>query len=131
MAVSSIGTFTFVSMQPPPSFPYQGIELESRAGINGYAAWKTGITADPFGVTTLRDVATLGAAESLFTSYQALVAADPVLIAYAGSYLPFRVLVLRVEPEELRATVLGVGGINGVSRAIVRAKWLLLPWVQP
>jgi hypothetical protein len=131
MAVSQIGTFTFVSMLPPPPFPYQNLEFEARAGVNGYAAWKTGIMADQFQVSTLIDLPTIAAAATIFSNYQALVAASPVGIAYAGMPLPFYVLVQKVEAEEMRATVLGVGGINGTSRAILRAKWTLIPWVLP
>lgn len=130
MANSQIGNYTFVSMLPPPLFPYEGTELEARAGVNGYAAWKTGKAADDFTVVTLRDVASLAAAAAAFANYQTLVAAAPQTIYYAGMILPFKVLVRKVEPEEIRQVVRGVGGISGTSGAIVRAKWSLLPWQQ-
>lgn len=131
MAVSSIGVYTFVSMLPPPSHPFAGMEFESRAGVDGYAAWKTGYAADRFSVTTFRDLANLAAAQAQFALYQTLVGASPVAIVHAGSTLPFYVLVERVEPEEIRAILLGVGGINNLSYGIVRAKWSLIPWVMP
>jgi len=131
MAASSIGAFDFVSMLPPPSFPFAGMEFEARAGVNGYAAWKTGYAADRFSVTTVRDVVNFAAATVLFANYQTLVGANPQTIYYGGGQLPFYVLVEKVEPEEIRQVVLGVGGINGVSRGLVRAKWMLIPWVLP
>lgn len=130
MAASQIGSFDFVSMLPPPYFPRPALEYEARAGVSGYAAWKTGITADQFQVTTLRDLASFNAAESQFLAYQTICGTVQT-IRYAGDLMPFMVLVQCCEPEEIRRIALGVGGILGVSRAIVRAKWTLIPWVQP
>lgn len=131
MANSQIGSFTFVSMAPPPVFPKSGLELESRAGVDGYSAWQTGNTAERFTVSTLKDTASLAAALALYESYQALVGQGAVAIAYAGTALPFLVLVEKVEAEEIRKIVRGVGGTLGNSQGLIRAKWSLIPWVQP
>lgn len=131
MANSQIGTFQFVSMAPPPVYPRAGLEYESRAGVDGYAAWKTGNTAERFAVSTFADTASLAAAIALYGSYQALVGQSPQAIYYAGTALPFLVLVEKVEAEEIRSIVRGVGGVLGNSAAIVRAKWTLISWVQP
>lgn len=129
MAISQIGSFQFVTMNPPPQFPFPGMEFEARAGVNGYAAWKIGWAADRFQVVTFRDCVDLAAAQSEYTNYQTLVGAAPQTIHYAGMLLPFKVIVERVEADQVTSTALGVGGILGTSRGYVRAKWSLIPWV--
>ena len=53
MSASSIGPFPFVRLSEFPLPPQEQIELESRAGRHGVAAWLTGFKGQPF--ASIRD----------------------------------------------------------------------------
>lgn len=113
-------------MHPRPQGAQEGIVLESRAGAAGHAAWKTGSRGESITVETLADVSSYANAVTLCGSYEA--AAGSLLACTMGGASVGTYLVTRVNatPE---AIVLGVGGLAGQSRALVRATWHLVAWV--
>jgi hypothetical protein len=126
--MSAIAGFRFVRMDPMPAGPQEQIILEARAGVTGITAWKGGRKGRPLQLTTIADTPSGQGAANLVLAYQQLVGAGLVPIFYAGSQLPFGVLVLSVEPVEISETLLGVGGLNGLSRGLCVARWEVLPW---
>jgi len=121
---SALGIFNFLTMSRRPTGPQPKIVLESRAGVNGFAAWHTGIRGESQTVETWVDTSDYAGAEALAQLYAAAVG-SVLPIMYAGAILPFSALVLSVDaqPEPL---VIGFGGLSGVSRAGVRATWQIL-----
>ena len=129
MAVSSIGAFTFVSLTPHPPEPAEELEVQMRAGKNGAMIWKSGKRPRPFQVTTLRDCVNQADALTALTNYTALIGGAPQTLTYNGATWAYKVVVVRIEPIVVGATVGGVGGVLGSSRGMIRCKWHLLPWV--
>ena len=122
MPTSSIGTATFISMDPPPTAAVQQIVLESKAGVNGHGAFLTGSRQAPQQVTTVRD----------FTSFALAVAAKAVYESAVGSVLAVvyggvgigNALILGVDCQ-CQALVGAVGGLSGSPAAVVTARWTL------
>ena len=129
MSASSIGSFPFVRLSEFPLPPQEQIELESRAGRHGVAAWLTGFKGQPFAVDSLADTANGVAAANMIALYTSLVGAAPQTVVYGGVILPYQVLVKGIEPLEVTQTILGVGGILGLSQGLVIARWRLIAWV--
>ena len=123
MPTSSLGAATFVSMDRRPAKPTQKIQLESKPGVAGSAAWLTGVRSDPQQVTTVADVASYSAAQTLCATYQAMVG-TVVAITHGGVSLGYYALILDVDAQP-EAIALGVGGLGGSSRALVRARWTI------
>ena len=128
MPASRIGPYTFISMSRCPSSPNQRLSTETRAGVNGTAIWRVGTGGQPFQVRTVADALTFGAAVTLFRSYETLIGSGALPIIYGGESMPYLVAVLSVEPDDVAATAIGVGGLLGTSTGIVRATWTLQPW---
>ena len=122
--ISALGNFDFLTMSRRPVGPLPKIAIESRAGVNGVAAWNTGTRGEVQTIETYVDVPTFGYAQTLADLY-ATVVGSLLPITYAGQTLPFVALVLSVEAQP-EAIVLGVGGLSGVSRAAVRATWQIV-----
>ena len=128
MATSMIGPYTFISMSRCPSSPNQRLALETRAGVNGTAIWKVVAGGHAFQVRTVVDALTFDAAVSTFRAYETLIGSGALPIIYGGQSMPYLVAVLHVEPDDVAATAIGVGGRLGNSQGIVRATWTLQPW---
>jgi hypothetical protein len=126
---SSIGSHLFVRISDLPAPPQQQIELESRAGRHGLAAWLTGVKGQPFELTSWADVANGLSAVQAIGLYSALVGAGPQAVVYGGIPLAYHVLVLGVQPVEVTSTLLNVGGNLGISHGLCVAKWQLVQWV--
>jgi hypothetical protein len=130
MSLYFIGDFQFFSLSRPPSLPKQRTEREVRPGTDGVSLWRTGRRGEPFTVNSSRDVSSIEAAVLFLTSYQAFQGGDPVEIVWADhEYQSLLVYVHDVEPIEDRthAVLLGIGGVNGTSGAILRCTWVLEP----
>jgi hypothetical protein len=123
MPASYFGTAAFLTMVPRPQGPTQKIALESRPGVNGNAAWATGIRSEPQQIETLRDVVDWSAALTLCAGYQAMVG-SVVTVTYAGTLQAFAALILDVDPQP-ESIVKGLGGVAGASTALVRARWTI------
>lgn len=118
---SSFGSLTFLTMEPRPPAPTAKVQLESRAGVTGNAAWNTGVRSGPVQVETVADVSSWSGAVTLAATYEAAVG-TVLSITYGGQSLGYNALILSVEarPEKI---VKGMGGLSGSSAAIVRARW--------
>lgn len=116
-------------MDRPPDIPTPTIEVERRAGVNGVTIWNTGTRPPAFVLVTMRDTVNQADAITAFSNYATLVGAAPQTLVYQGLTWAYKVAVLAVEPVELRATILGVGGVLGNSRGLARVRWTLQPWV--
>ena len=123
MPASAFGVYDFLVMEQRPAAPAQKIQLESRAGVAGNAAWSTGVRSEPQQISTIRDVATYSDAVNLCASYEGIVG-TVVTIIYGGVALLYSALILSVDAQP-EAIVGGVGGIAGSSRALVRARWTI------
>ncbi len=130
MSASSIGPFPFIRISEFPLPPQEQMELESRAGRHGMAAWLTGFKGQPFAVESIADTINGVAAANAITNYTALVGANPQTVVYGGVTLPYQVLVKGIEPLEVTQTILGVGGLLGLSQGLVIARWRLIAWVM-
>ena len=118
---SSFGSLAFLTMEPRPPAPTAKLQLESRAGVAGNAAWNTGVRSGSVQVETVADVSSWSAAVTLAATYEAAVG-TVLAITYGGQSLSYYALILSVEarPEKI---VKGLGGLSGNSAAIVRARW--------
>ncbi len=125
-AYSKIGPYEVITMSPRPPKTAEQVVLESQAGKDGHAAWKTGTRGKQFTVKTVVDEFDFPSAQALCDSYEALIS-NVVPIRYADRVMPFTVLVLDVTAVPTR-TVLGIGGRQGTSRAMVEATWKLVTW---
>ena len=125
--LSYIGTFGFVRMSALPAPPAEQIALESRAGVNGVGAWKTGVRGRELTIDTVADMVDQTDAIAALGNYTLLCGAAPQSLIYAGHAMIYQVLVLEVEPVEVAATLLGVGGRLGISHGLLAARWKLIP----
>lgn len=121
-----IGQFDFINLSRPPSVPQQKLVRETKPGKDGVTFFQNGKRAEPFQLTSSRDCATVDDAASLVASYQDLVGQGAVSMWWCSRYRG-DVVVHGVEPidGEVRAVLLGIGGILGTSRAMARCVWLL------
>jgi len=103
-----------------------GVVLESRAGAAGHAAWKTGTRGEHQTCESLVDVTTYALAEALVALYEA--ASGEIRACTIGGVLIGNFLITHVGAKA-EAVVLGIGGLNGLSRAQVHATWHLVAWV--
>lgn len=128
MATYSIGSFTFDWLSPKPPSPSLQITTESRTRVAGMAAWQDAIRGKSHTVETEVGVANQLAAQLLIEDYEAINQTTPVLpVIYADRLLPYKVLVLDVEPIETNQILLGVNG-TGTFRGICKARWRLVSW---
>lgn len=124
----SIGLFNFIDFNYPQRGS-QGVHVDIRPGVEGQGIWLTGVRGRPINVTTFRDSIDVSDAANTIFNYQAIIGSS-VNVTWAGLDLPFQFDVLNVEPVGPRggahATVLGIGGILGVSNALAVANWTLM-----
>ena len=127
MALSSIGIFPFVRISDLPPPPAEMIQLETRAGVAGVGAWKTGVRGREMSLDTVADVANFAASITTLGAYTLLIGAAPQALIYGGAAIAYRLQILDVTPVELTATCLGVGGILGTSYGLCVARWKVIP----
>lgn len=128
MSQFKIGAFTFINLSRLPSFPTTKLTREVRPGADGVTLWKHGKNAEPIVVESVVDAPTLAAGIALIRSYEAAVGAGPVDIVWADDTLSgVKAIIGGVMPLEggVHRMLLGIGGVNGSSFALVRAHWLL------
>lgn len=123
MALSSFGAYTFLSMDRRPAAPTEKIQLESKPGVAGNAAWKTGVRSDTQQVNTITDFVSYAAAQTAAATYQSLVG-SVLAVTHGGVALGFYALILDVDAQP-EAIVLGKGGTIATSRALVRTRWTI------
>lgn len=126
-----IGDFEFISLSMVPLPPAQQLQIETRAGVDGVALWRTGVRGEPFIVQSFVDVPNLTQAQVLYDTYRTLIGADPVTLIFADIPWADPVVVLNVRPipNEIRAILLGVGGVAGnfgPSGATCACQWDLI-----
>jgi hypothetical protein len=126
MALFQIGPFDFINLSRPPSLPKQQMEREVRPGVEGVTFWGTGRRSTPYELVSVRDVEDVLEGLLLLDDYQQIVGTGPVQLVWGG-YAHGRVLVHDVESLEggVHRTLLGVGGLRGVSGAMLRCHWVL------
>ena len=86
-------------------------------------------TAEPFVLSSVRDIDSALAGDTLLAAYQAVVGwAQP--LGWCGENRGL-VMVLGVEPLDggIHQTLLGLGGVLGTSYGVVRCQWTL-EWVE-
>ena len=121
-------SFTFIRISTMPSTARNQISLQSRDGVDGHSVWNTGSRGVPEVISTIVDLANVGAGETAFDAYCALIG-SVVEITYAGQLRPnkYDVLDVRPVPDGLRAITLGVGGVSGGSiGALLIAEWTVI-----
>jgi hypothetical protein len=126
---SQIGSHLLINISSVPTAPQQDIVIESQAGVTGVMAWLTGVQGQKSSFTSVVDCTSLAAALATLAQYQLYPGLGPQLVKYGGVQLPFYIKILEVKPVEVRQIVLGVGGINSTSAAILRAQWQVISWV--
>lgn len=101
--------------------------VESRSGVDGVFVWLNGTRGEPFEVTTFKDCATIGDADTAIKDYEAAIG-SLANVTFAGVDQPKQVAILNVRPvpEQVRAVLHGIGGTLGTSAAIAVASWTLI-----
>ena len=122
-----IGPFSFVRMTQMPLGHKNTTEIESRAGVDGVFVWLNGKRGEPFEVVTFADAPTFNDANILIQQYEQTVGAL-ANVTFGGIDQPKQVAILNVRPisDQVKAVVLGVGGLNTESYAIAMASWTLI-----
>lgn len=125
MAKFWIGQFEFLSLSRPPARPTSRLVREVRPGANGVSYWDEGKVAGPFLVGSVRDTENCLAADDLLAAYQATVG-NAQEMGWCGENRG-AVMVLGVDVVDGGAyqTLLGIGGILGTSRGLLRCQWVL------
>jgi len=125
-----IGTFEFVALKGNWIPPAEQIQVDERPGVDGTEAVKRGRKGRPFPIVSQVDAANINAAYSLFQQYQGLIDGDAVemtLNSVDSGTLDFKVLVLDVQPLQIRAMRGAVGYVkNPPSLAWLECAWTLL-----
>lgn len=129
MADFRIGPFNFVSMTGPPPRPRNTADREGRPGINGEALWYTGLRGESWTTETFVDVPTLLGAWQLFARYEQSVFNGLWPVVWAGIGADYLYTVDRVDLVQCCACLMGLGGLNGTSQAVLRARWTITPWI--
>lgn len=125
MPTNSIDSINFVDISPMPELIGQNTLVESRPGVDGHNLWLTGSRGQGQTVTTFADMTNIAAGVAAMTAYKALVGSR-VAIVWADQALPKKYDILNVQLIELKATVGGVGGLNGTSSAVLVASWTIM-----
>jgi len=123
-----IGSFNFFDISEFPDQARQNVALEVRPGVEGHALWLTGARGVPIQVFSYRDFLTFADALVAFDLYRQSIGAS-VNVTWAGANLPYQFDILNVVqvPGGIKRLALGVGGINGLSGALLICQWTLIP----
>lgn len=126
MAQFSIGIFEFVNLSRPPSTRMFQTEREVRPGVEGVTFWGLGRRSSPYQLTSVRDCIDVYDALQTLANYEAAAGLDPLLLTWGGTQWGL-VFIHDVVPLDngLYATLLGVGGTLGTSRAMLHCVWTL------
>tara|TARA_R100000808_G_scaffold19496_1_gene42297 strand:+ start:13833 stop:14225 length:393 start_codon:yes stop_codon:yes gene_type:complete len=127
MANYFIGPYQFISLSQPPEAPRQTVEVESRAGVDDVAVWRTGIKGMPFTVQSVVDFANNVTSENIYRNYEGLVGGNPVQIQWSSVFInAAKYIVLGVRVIEIKRLTIGRGGLNN-GFSLLRAEWTLQP----
>jgi hypothetical protein len=111
------------------------LEAISRVGVSGHIIARTGNRGDPFKLVSVRDYLTTHHAQLAMRLYRTYKGQDPVVIKWHGldlhAYSKCKFAVLNVEPLNLQAVPIVVGGISADNKAILIAEWEVLPIFDP
>lgn len=123
---NTIGAVSFLKFDRQPPTAGEQVALESQAGKDGHAAWKTGSRGKTFSLVAMRDVDTFANAIALVATLEAM-RSTIVAITFDGNALG-NFLVHDVNGTATK-TLHGQGGIvGGASTAIIEATFQLTPW---
>jgi hypothetical protein len=122
----AIGSFTFLDLQFP-DYRKKQTAVEVRAGQDNHTTWITGTRGVPMQVVSWRDCVNFADAATAYNNYTTIIGTQQI-VTWAGIVLPtyYDVLDVAVGDNILR-TVLGVGGVLGLSQGLVIATWTLIP----
>lgn len=125
--MNKIGNFPFVTMSQMPTGHRRQTIVEARSGVNGVFVWHDGFRDRPFQVVTVADAVNVADAQTAIVNYQSIIGALANVI-FANVLRPNQVCVLDVVPmpNQIRQTLLGIGGLYGTSNGIVAAQWTLV-----
>src|SRR5687768_8011579 len=132
MALSDnkIGDHRFVSLDGEPIPPMQIAVLDDRNGVDGSEKILVGTKGTPFSLVSQVDAEDYATGKGYIDQYKALIDGDAVTLVQGGvdhDGRGFRVLVLRVEPLDVRP-IKGASGnkINPPSEGWVITRWDLV-----
>jgi len=123
--MASVGSESMVTLDGVASGATEILENISRPGVDGTAYRKAGAKAREFSMRSVVDVADFAAAEVKLTAYRALVGTY-VTVTDSRGVAHDDVLVLSMQPLQIRQTAVLVGGINA-GTVLVDAAWRLRP----
>lgn len=122
--VHSIGTFSFLTMTPAPPTRRVRSMVETRNGSDGFSIWKESIRGEAHQCQTVVDTGTFAAAQTLKALYEAACGGDKVPLIYAGVTYPD--VYIKDVRANIRTQLIGIGGLNPPSQALLVATWQLL-----
>ena len=130
LPINRIGPFKFVSLDGAPQHAQYMMSVRSSAGMTGVQVQRLGRMGKPFSVLSFADAPTYLDAQSLAYQYSQLPGTNAAAL-FLGSVpqasWDLAVFVIDVQIVALKATIHGNGGLNGTSKAFIRAKWTLQP----
>lgn len=111
-------------MSPTPPTSRTRLKIETRQGVDGFSVWKEAVRGQIWQCRTAVDAPTFADGQVLVAQYQAAVGSDPVALVYANA--SYGNVIIKDVQADVGTQLAGVGGLNVVSQAIVRATWQLL-----
>lgn len=128
MSINSIGSFQFISLDPPPEPPKEDVDAIQRQGVNGTAFWLTGNRGHETVSESFVDSRDQAHAWQLWLGYQSLIGtvATCVHAGMATVTQGFRVAVKDVKLKRMHKFGATSGGINPPSAWGVWAEWHLI-----
>ncbi len=128
MPNNAIGEFPFIRVTPPPKLPMSQWQREVRAGVDNVTLFDTAKRGEVWQCSSVVDCVSLAEAGSLYQQYVDLVdSGELVDVFYAGLQVQTQYKVLKVDCLDMRRIVGGVGGIAGLSTALLQCQWMLQP----
>jgi len=121
-----IGNFGFIRIDGELQLPRQRHSLETRAGVDGTAVWKTGTRADPQRLVTVVDTLNEGAATLLYRMYVDETSRLVRIEVNGVSWTYVDYLILNVEKLRIRNHLAAVGGLFG-GYTLLTCAWDVLP----
>lgn len=122
MPASSIGSFTFATMDPQPQTAGHRLQPETKAGVSGVGFWGLGVHGQEYTLNTVAVAATFAAAVLAEAAYRAAISAGPLVVIYGGQPISSAIVVdVTTTAERVLLAEPGDG------QAIVKASWRLIP----
>ncbi len=140
MAVNSLGTFDFISLQgmngEAPDIPQLTAQPVQRPGLDGSGIITLGTKGMPQQLRTVREVASIAAANDLGVAYKRADRSAALEIVFQGiNYFDeynVKYFVLHVDQPIIKRIRGSIGGVMGSGAgAIVTAVWTVLPVLIP